>query len=122
MKTHTAVPRALWKNNTRITKHIGKKARNCQHGDRGHLDTARGKTGATRQGKFVHLSKRLVLLCLARAVNHVKGGGTLKGLCVSILCLCEESCKGGTEVSVKIPFAESKRLSGKALMWPLWKR
>ena len=37
-------------------------------------------------------------------------------------CLCEENCRGGTEVSVKITCDEQeKRLLGKALMWPLWK-
>ena len=43
--------------------------------------------------------------------------------CVLMICLCEENCRGGTEVSVRITCdVEYKRMFGKALMWPLWKK
>ena len=43
--------------------------------------------------------------------------------CVLMICLCEENCRGGTEVSVRITCdVEYKRMFGKALMWPLWTR
>ena len=41
---------------------------------------------------------------------------------MSGICLCEENCRGGTEVSVKITCdLEEKIMFGKALRSPCWK-
>ena len=68
---------------------------------------------------YLHIPPFSVSWCYVSPLLTKTEGHILMELWVLRLCLHEENCRGGTEVSVKITCdVEEKHTFGEALMWP----